>query len=49
MYHAPSVLRGWIQEVLNLEMVPNSVKGEYWNFSSVSARITSQPFDATFT
>ncbi|KAF4430760.1 hypothetical protein CFRS1_v009577 [Colletotrichum fructicola] len=31
MYHAPTVLRTWIQDVLDLELVPASSQGEYWS------------------
>ncbi|KAH0430551.1 hypothetical protein CcaCcLH18_07710 [Colletotrichum camelliae] len=34
MYHAPTVLRRWIQDVLDLELVPASSQGEYWSTSS---------------
>ncbi|KAL0929928.1 uncharacterized protein CTRU02_215137 [Colletotrichum truncatum] len=34
MYHAPTVLRKWIQDVLDLELVPASSEGEYWSTSS---------------
>ncbi|KAK1966150.1 hypothetical protein LY78DRAFT_657604 [Colletotrichum sublineola] len=34
MYHAPTVLRRWIQDVHNLELVPASSMGEYWSTSS---------------
>ncbi|KAI8247709.1 hypothetical protein K4K53_001534 [Colletotrichum sp. SAR 10_77] len=34
MYHAPTVLRTWIQDVVNLELVPASSQGEYWSTSS---------------
>ncbi|WYZ42273.1 hypothetical protein EsH8_V_001168 [Colletotrichum jinshuiense] len=33
-YHAPTVLRRWIQDLLDLEVVPASIQGEYWNFPS---------------
>ncbi|TDZ74625.1 hypothetical protein CTRI78_v000497 [Colletotrichum trifolii] len=34
MYHAPTVLRRWVQDVLDLELVPASSQGEYWSTSS---------------
>ncbi|KAF0331192.1 hypothetical protein GQ607_001500 [Colletotrichum asianum] len=34
MYHAPTVLRTWIQDVVDLELVPVSSQGEYWSTSS---------------